>query len=192
MKTKGNTMKKPVLLIFTLFAAVLPAIAGDLTAEDQATIQAEILKRFTVTTKQIDVPALEKVFDGIFIDARLIREDPGGARSTDDILLAKRGGQIISPENTTRSQPMVKLLSLIKKDFRISDDADAKVFEEALDAIYPISTRRDNDEKVIRQDGKIWMFVRGNFMRTLQGFIVNTDAQGKITGLSYDLKIAKE
>ena len=102
----------------------------------------------------------------------------------------------ISPfEGPTTNQDCPWLTKIIKKEFKLKTDEDAKVLEAALDVLYPISDHfggRDHKAKAIRKEDGRFVFVRGVFFKDLKGFVVETGENGSISKVSYSLKLEKE
>jgi hypothetical protein len=80
----------------------------------------------------------------------------------------------------------------IKPTFSLKLQPDAKMFEQALDVLYPISTGFNDDNlkaKAIKNSGNEWTFVRGQdkfFDRVLlQGFVVKTDTKGAVVEVKW-------
>jgi len=109
---------------------------------------------------------LGKVFNAIIYNVNVVNSDGSGnnavvARTGDDIVM------VTIPPSTTDMPDLVKVL---KADFTLKSDADAHVFQDALDVLYPIGTKFNKDDlnaKAIRHYGNQWTFVRGKF-RSLQ------------------------
>ena len=81
---------------------------------------------------------------------------------------------------------------MLRNDFRIKNEADVKIFETALDKLFPISWPDDEKKEHIKKDNK-WYFIRGDFFDSKSGYIVTLDPLMKITNIAYDMKaIGKE
>jgi hypothetical protein len=79
------------------------------------------------------------------------------------------------------------LLSLIRKDFLLKDENAAKLFESALNLIYPVDEKEKQNVKHIRK-GAQWIFLRGKFFDDYTALIVTTSPNGAVTGI--ELKLA--
>ena len=69
---------------------------------------------------------------------------------------------------------MPKLKSLVKPGFKLKDAKAGKVFEQALDTAFPISTGlgdKNLKAKAIVRDGRKWTFIGGEFFNDLKGFV---------------------
>jgi hypothetical protein len=189
-------MKQKLLLAFTLLLALGPisAFADEITAKEKSAIDAELRKRVTFTPKRISSRALTTVFDATFYDVKMRVSSPDGSTSTTTMKLTHKGSAFVSIESPDTNKPMAKLQSLVKTSFKINNTAAAKTFEQALDSIYPIRSGfgdKDLKAKAFVQKGKTWTFIRGEFFKDHKGFIVTTDAKGKITSIKYSLSIKK-
>jgi len=194
MKSKLTFSIVALLLVVSVWAmaAGKKNPNGGLTAADHKAVEAEVYKRIKVTAKPITAKAVAAVFDAKFIEVE-IRVPQSGGHSTSDLTLVKQGDAFIEIEQTSTSQAMPKLTSLVGKKFKLADDASAALFEAALDALYPISKFGDDkDHKAVTQKGKTWHFVRGEFFDDKKGFVVTTDNAGKITDINFKLKMSKK
>ena len=177
------------LLPFSLFAMVVflaPTLHADDATDDQAFFDKQTSKFVKLQPTRLTGDALGKVFAGIFYSVNVVGSDGSSskavvARTGDDIAI------VSIPGSTTDMPDVVKLL---KPGFTLKSDADAKVFQDALDLLYPIDTTFNKDDlnaKGIRHTGAQWIFVRGKFFDHFKGLIVTTDPAGKITGVKWTL-----
>jgi hypothetical protein len=100
-------------------------------------------------------------------------------------------GKISELEDISETKPLDFLFSLLRKEFTIKNESEAKIFESALDAIYPVDWSVDaEDKKSLQQDGK-WLFLRGDFFGSKKGFVITLDQNAGIAQISYDLEAVK-
>jgi hypothetical protein len=100
-------------------------------------------------------------------------------------------GKVTELEDVSETKTLDFLFSLLKKDFTIRNESEAKIFEAALDAIYPIDWTVDaEDKKLLQQDGK-WMFLRGVFFGSKKGFVITLDQNFGISQIDFDLEAVK-
>ena len=172
------------LLAFTVILST--QLRADNAADDQAFFDKQTSKFIKLQPKRLTGDALGKVFTATMYQVNVVNSDGGStaavvARTGDDISI------VSIPMSTTDMPDFVKL---IKADFTIKTDADAKAFQECLDVLYPIDTTFNKDDlnaKAIRHTGNQWIFIRGKFFDHFKGFIVTTDAGGKVTGVKWTL-----
>lgn len=175
----------PLSLLALIVAPVLQMRADD-AASDQAFFDKQTSKFIKLQPKRLTADVLGKLFSAIIYNVNVVNSDGGGsnavvARIGDDIAI------ITIPSSTADMPDFVKLL---KADFMLKSDADAHVFQDALDAIYPIDATFNKDDinaKAIRHSGNQWTFVRGKFFDHFKGFIVTADNNGKVTSVKWTL-----
>ncbi len=185
----------PKLVLPALAAALLitPTVAAaPMTDEESKAVEAEVRRRITTKTKKLDSDALNKAFVASLYEVD-VKVSQGNSSQTVGLQLARVDGKFVDVEKPTTNQSMPWLKKILRPEFRLKSDPDAKVFEAALDAIYPISTfGNKKSPKAIRHDGNKWIFVRGTFFDDVSGYIVTTDDEGAVTAVDYSLRIKKQ
>jgi len=160
-------------------------------ADEKEEVRKEVLRRIEIESSRVESLALKKAFSATFYDVT-IKIKEGGGSSTSKMLLAKKDGKFVNLESTVTTQKMPGLQSLVSKDFKLKTEADAKVFEEALDKLYPVrSFGSKKKAKAVKKTDNGWAFIRGTFFKDLKGFEVTTDAAGTVTAIGYSLEIKK-
>lgn len=76
------------------------------------------------------------------------------------------------------------LLPLVRKDFALKTEEDAKALEAAIDLIFPLIM--DEGVKAHNKTGNKWFFVRSKYFEDKTAYVVTIDANSKITGIIYD------
>ena len=68
------------------------------------------------------------------------------------------------------------------------DENEARLFEEALDELYPLgwSDKKEDKKHYLQED--TWYFLRGEFFDAMKGFLVRVDESGKLIQIDYLLK----
>jgi hypothetical protein len=174
-------------LMLTAFILLFSTqLRADDAADDQAFFDKQTSKFIKLQPKRLTGGVLDKVFNAKVYQVNVVNSDGGGstavvARTGDDIT-------IISVPSSTADMP--DFLKLLKADFTLKTDADAKVFQDALDVLYPIDTTFNKDDlnaRAVKHKGNQWIFIRGKFFDHFKGFIVTTDAGGKVTGVKWTL-----
>ena len=179
-------MLNKTLLFGVAMALALAPYSAVSAADELETVKKEVLKQITVQPAQVKSPALEKVFTANFYKVKIVIK--GGMSTT--VSMAMNQGKAVKIEQNTTNMPMPVLQSILKKDFKLKTEADAKVFEEALDKLYPVSNfGRDSKLKQIKKTEKGWTFIRGKFFKNLKGFKLTTDGTGSVTAIDYSLEI---
>jgi len=183
-------MKMRLLKMAVVVVPIL--LSGSLAMADETeAVRQEVLRRIKIESTKVESVALAKVFRATFYKVEIkIKEGAGTSKSK--MLLVKKDAKFIDLETTFTTQNMPGLHSLIVKDFKLKTEADAKVFEEALDKLYPIRSFGSSKKvKAVKKTAAGWVFVRGTFMKYLKGFEVATDAKGTIQSIRYNLKTKK-
>ncbi len=186
-------MFKPALVGASVAILIATTVFADpLTDEESKALEAEVMRRITTEAKKVESEALGKAFAATFYEVD-VKVSQGSSSQTVGLQLARVGGQFVDVDKPTTNQSTPWLLKMLRPEFRLTSEADAKVFEAALDAIYPIHTFGDKESpKAIRNEGSKWIFVRGTFFDDVSGYIVTTDEEGVVTAVDYSLRIKKQ
>ncbi len=160
-------------------------------ADEKEVVRQEVLRRIEIESTKLESSALKKVFSATFYKVT-IKIKQGDGTSTSKMTLVKKDAKFVDLETTFTSKDMPGLKSLIVKDFKLKTEGDAKVFEEAIDKLYPLSKFGSSKKaKAIKKTPAGWAFIRGTFFKDLKGFEVATDANGTVQSIGYNLKIKK-
>ena len=162
--------------------------ADGLTPAQRQLFEEHWLSQVKLQVRPINAPALSKVFAGGVYEVTTTKELGGGGTSEERQRVVFDGKQFAPIEQPGTNQDFPFLLNLIKSEFRLATQSQAKQFEAALDALYDGISVGD-EPKQIKQQGNQWIFVRGKFFEDLSGYILTTKADGKITKVAYSLKI---
>jgi hypothetical protein len=79
------------------------------------------------------------------------------------------------------------LMSMIKKEFLLKDEAAAKLFEASLNVLYPLDEKEMPNVKHMKK-GTQWIFIRNKFFDDSTAFIVTVTPAGAVTKI--ELKLA--
>ncbi len=177
-------------ILSAMFACLilLPLKAQDIPQKDAAMMDAFISQIIRIEKTPIESSALQKVFLGSFY--RILpsyHESDGSVSSCNDYRVVIHGDVLAQVSTPGEDANMDVLFSLLKDDFRISNEGDAALFEDALDALYPVNWSDESDKKRFQQDGT-WYFIRGDFFGSKKGFIVPVSSSGQILEITYSLK----
>jgi len=177
-----------VLACGLLMLLMIPA--GRIRAEaatvgDQAFFNKHLADLVHIEPIPIHTTALQQVVaDPVF----KLKVSFGGEMTTTE-LAAKEGDKVVLISLPSSDANMPKLLNLMSPKFTLKSAQDGAVFQEALDALYPINDDDDSKLKSVKHDGNQWTFIRGKFFEHFLGFVVTTDKDGKITAIKYSLEI---
>jgi len=184
-------VKKVIVTLIICGIAFLSASGQTIPENDAAMIDELINSTITIKKVPIESEALAKVFNGTFYRVTPTYNRNGGVSSCEEYFLVIHNGKISELEDISETKPLDFLFSLLKKDYTIKNESEAKIFESALDAIYPVDWSVDaEDKKSLQQDGK-WLFLRGDFFGSKKGFVITLDQNAGISQISYDLEAVK-
>jgi len=159
------------------------------TAEKENSILDDLFKSHLVVNKEkIVSDTLDKVFDCSFYKVDAGFDFEGGMLCTNNLFIIK-DGKLLDYDN--RLDSLFNLLSVLRSDFRIKNEADVKIFETSLDKLFPISWPNDEKKEHIKKGNK-WYFIRGDFFDSKSGYIVTIDPSMKITNIAYDMEAIKQ
>jgi len=172
------------LVVLCVVLVALVGRAQVAPSEEKAFIDRNVGNLIKLDPTPVSGDALEKVFAAKFYMVKVT----AGAGTT--MLVAARIATTL-PDATlpaaTADFPALK--ALVRPDFKLKSDADGKMFEAALDLLYPPDTRYDEKRKAVRHAGTQWTFIRGMFIGDYKGLVVTTDANGTITSIQYSREI---
>jgi len=184
---------RSILMSFAIIVCFIATTvrAEEATAEDKAFFEKQVGKLVKLEAQPLTGESLGKVFTAKFFNLEVrIGADGGGM----DLIVARSGDNIVEVTKPGSTSDMPDLKALVKADFKLKTEANAKTFEAALDQLYPIDARFDKEDlkaKAIKQKGTEWTFIRGKFFDDFKGIIVKTDADGNITSIQHSLDIKK-
>jgi hypothetical protein len=89
---------------------------------------------------------------------------------------------VVVNEKFSTDMDLPQLLSIVKKDFLLKDEAAAKLFEAALNTLYPVDENEKAAVKHIKK-GNQWIFLRNKFFDDHTAVIATVSANGTITKL---------
>jgi hypothetical protein len=186
-----TAMKKSICLIMTLSFLSINIIAQEIPEKDNSLLDNFIKSKISIIKETIVSDTLTKVFYGTFykVNAGFAFIDTDQMTSSSNDIFNIKDGAIFVIES--RSDSMSTLLSLVRKDFYLKTAANAKVFETALDKIYPMSDM-DMEYKEHLKIANKWYFIRDKFFDSKSGYIVTLDQNSKITNISYSMEAIKK
>jgi len=176
-------------------AAVLMAATSSHAMSDAQVgefIKQELVKKMSVTATPIKEPSVVSCFSAVFYRVEITR-DVGGGTSTERAVYMRTAKGIEEASKPCTNQAMPMLPKIINPKFLLKDDATANTMLSALKAIYVRkSSFRPKVEPMVKRNGNTWNFILDEFMgKKYSGFVVTTDANGRITKVDYSLGIAK-
>jgi hypothetical protein len=177
-------MKKTIIFIILLWFSIMTVIAQTKTQKENSIIDELFKSHLVVNKEKIVSDTLEKVFDCSFYKVDAGFDFEGGSLCTNNLFIIKDGKLL---DYDDRLDSLFNLLKVLRSDFRIKNETDVKIFETALDKLFPISWPDDEKKEHIKKGNK-WYFIRGDFFDSKSGYIVTLDPSMKITNIAYDMK----
>ena len=165
--------------------------AQTISTENQKLIESFVKSNIDVQLADIDQNAVSKVFSGKFYKINIGYIEPGSGVNTcgSDNYINVNGSevQMIEPVHMDLACPV--LMSLIRKGFFLKDENAAKLFEDALNVLYPVEESEIQNVRHLHRDSQ-WIFLRGKFFDDFTAFIVTTGPDGAVTGIDLELAFA--
>ncbi|HLN21716.1 MAG TPA: hypothetical protein VK213_11545 [Bacteroidales bacterium] len=178
-------------LILSLAAAMfLMNLSGQtITPEGKNLVESFVKNNIDIQYQDIDQSTVNKVFSGTFyiITVGFNETGTGASSCGSDNFINLNGNTVkmIEPVHMDLECPV--LMSLIKKDFLLKDENGAKLFEAALNVLYPVDDNEKQNVKHLRKDTQ-WIFLRGKFFDDYTAIIVTTGPTGAVSKV--ELKLA--
>lgn len=185
-------MKK--LLIYLVFCTI-PFLGafGQATPENENRLMDNFINSKTTLQKtKMESDTLAKVFKGSFYEITAFYEHINGSSSCGSYKIVINDGIISEIEEADETKPLPALFSLLQTGFTIKNEAEAKIFETALDHLYPLSWTDKPEDKKHQKINNKWLFLRGDFFESKKGFIVTLDQNSSITNIDFDLEAVKK
>jgi hypothetical protein len=130
-----------------------------------------------------------KVFAAPIYKVTITIDMGDGATSGDGLVAARVDDKFVPVSRPGSDGDCPAIQKMIRPDFKLVSDDDAKTVQAALDAVYPILGDQDKAAEKITHSGNEFTFSRGKFFDKLMGFVLTTDASGTVTGVKYVLKL---
>jgi hypothetical protein len=181
-------MKKLISSLVALFF-IVNLFAQTIAPESQKLIESFVKSNIDIKLEAVDQITVGKVFSGTFfkINVGFIETGSGANSCGSDNYINVNGSAVnmIEPVHMDLECPV--LMSVIKKDFFLKDESTAKLFEAALNVLYPVDEGEIQNVKHLHK-GSQWIFLRGKFFDDFTAFIVTTGSNGAVTNV--ELKLA--
>jgi hypothetical protein len=175
-------------IIILLFPAGM--FAQTIDSQSQKLIDAFVKSNIDLKTVAINKAAVGKVFSGQFSKVLVgFIEAAGTSWCGDTNYVNINEGKVKMIEGVHMDLEAPILLSVVKRDFLLKDEAGAKLFEAALNVLYPVEAKEKPNIRHMKK-GTQWIFIRNKFFDAYTTFLVTVDAKGTISKI--DLKLGYE
>jgi hypothetical protein len=181
-------MKKSIIYFLIFSSSILKINAQEISDKENSLLDNFIKSKISITKEKIVSDTLDKAFTGTFfkVDAGFSFGD-GGTFS--GLLFVIKDENLI--EYVGRTDSLNTLLLLVRKDFYLKTEADAKIFETSLDKLFPISWTSAEYKEHLKIKNQ-WYFIRGKFFDSKSGYIVTLDKNSNISDIAYSMEAIKK
>jgi hypothetical protein len=187
---RNATLRQPILIgALVLGVVATRAWGGDLTADEKVFLGQHLSDVVKIESVRVSDPAVIKAFATPFYTVNIDISDGDGGTSHNSVLVTRRDDKLVGVTRPGTDGDHPEIQQMFRPDFRLKNDADARVLQTALDAVFPIIGSSDQKAKTFKQAGHEWRFVRGEFFDAKMGFVVTTDNSGTVTGVKFVLKL---
>ncbi|MDQ1296489.1 MAG: hypothetical protein QG611_467 [Bacteroidota bacterium] len=180
-------MKKLISFLIALMF-IVNLFAQTIAPESQKLIESFVKSNIDIQLEEVDPIVVSKVFTGTFfkIIVGFIETGTGASSCGSDNYINVNGSAVslIEPIHMDIECPV--LMSIIKKDFLLKDENTAKMFEAALNVLYPVKEDEIQNVKHLHKDSQ-WIFLRDKFFDDFTAFIVTTGSNGNVTNVELKL-----
>ena len=177
---------KTILLYLVLSLFSLSLAAQSVPAQDAKLMDDYIKSHMAPGTTVVSTAAISKVFTGNFYIVSPGFTYPDGVGYCSDFNFNITGSTLVIYEMLSEDKELPVLQKLVKKEFLLKDETGAKLFEAALNELYPVKDSEKPGIKHIKKNNQ-WIFLRGKFFDDQTAVIVTTDTKGTITKLEVKL-----
>jgi len=178
---------KTYLLYLILVLLPVNIFAQTIAPQDEKLIDNYLREKLTSAKFVVGPVAVSKVFNGNFYIVDPTYNIPDGAVYVAELYFNINEGAIVIYKTLTNDKELPVLLSLVKKGFLLKDESGAKLFEAALNELYPVKESERAGIKHIKKNNQ-WIFLRAKFFDDQIAVIVTTAPAGTITNM--ELKLA--
>lgn len=182
-------MKKTLLFIAIMGCVVLNLKGQGSSGKDDSTVDNYLKTRIIIEKEKIVSDTLSKVFNGTFYNCKTGFSSSEGVTWCSGSLIVMYAGKLI--EFDSRTDSILPLLSLVRKEFIVKGVNEAKIIETCLRLLYPPSEFSDFIPERIKS-GNNWYFTRGTFFDFKSGYIVSLDKNLRISNIAYSMEAIKK
>ena len=183
-------LRRPILFgALVLGVVATRAWSAEPTAAEKAFLDQHISDLVKIEYVRVSDPVVLRGFATPFTTVNIVISDGDGGTNHSSILVTRRDDKLVGITRPSTDGDCPGIQQMLRPDFRLMNDNDARVFQAALDAVYPIIGNSDQKAKVFKHAGPQWKFVRGDFFEAKMGFLVTTDKSGAVTSVTYVMKL---
>lgn len=183
-------MKKNLFIFFLLLTTVISAQQIDSEAEKM--INDYVISKLIIEKVPADPELLNQVFSGKFYKVSTFyyytsrEENSESTAGCNQFWLNIDNGKITEVQQLSSDSNLPDILSLLKKEFLLKDEASALRFEKALDTLFPVDEDEKQNVKHMKKSSQ-WVFMRSKFFDDQTAVIVTTNPNGTVTKIEVKL-----
>jgi len=173
---------KTILLYLALLFVPVCLTAQTVSSQDEKVINDFLKKTLNQEIEVVEPEAVSKVFAGKFFKVSPGFDFPDGSGYCTDYSFNVNGGVVVVNEKFSTDMDLPQLFSVVKKGFLLKDEASAKLFEAALNTLYPVDEKEMSGVKHMKK-GNQWIFIRDKFFDDNIAVLATVSSNGAITKL---------
>lgn len=185
-------MKAKLIVIFSAILLNLNLQAQEIDETHRMQMEEFIRSITSLEIEDLSTGDVKKVFNWHFYKMIPVQTIENGSSTCGEFRIVISEGVLSMLEEANEKKSMDRLFSLVREDFRLQSEADAAVFERALDVLYPLGWGDDPKYKKHYKQGNTWMFIRGEFFDSLSAFMVEVDGDSKPVSINFDLQAVEK
>lgn len=178
-----------LLVIIGFVIAESRVQADGLSPADQAFLDKHMADVVKVTPRHVENAAVVKTFKAPIYELEITINQGDNGSSSQKQLAARVDDKLMALSRPGSTGDCPWLAAMIRPDFTLHGDADAKTMQDAFDLVFAPFTDDDKKNVAFRHKGHEWTFIRGKFFDKKLGFILTTDDQGKVISAKFSLEI---
>jgi hypothetical protein len=152
----------------------------------------EIIQNTKVTAQEIKNASVAKCFSGSIYQTEVnTKMDQPYACYIYNTFYVMKDEDLIEIAWPKNHEKMSNLQSIVNPEFRLKTKEDGEHLINAMKVLFETAYDEDEVEPHFVQNGSTWSMITGNFFENFEGFIFETNADGKITKISRTLDIKK-
>lgn len=178
-------MKRNVLFIFIMLLT-MKTFAQQIDSATEKIINDYVISRLIIEKEPADPSLLSQVFSGKFYKVNTFyyyasrEENSESSAACNQFWLNVDNGKLTEVQQLFSDSNLPDVLSLLKKDFFLKDEASALKFENALNALFPVDEKEKLNIKHMKKNFQ-WIFLRGKFFDDSTAVIVTTNPNGSVS-----------
>ena len=176
----GDRPSKKSISVFNIKNPKLtktPTVSED----DLVGIKAMLSSEISFEKQKVQSDVLPQIFDAQFYTIVFTEQETSESNRSQEFIAYDANGTYAELKEKE------DLIFLIKEDFVINE-ANALLFQDALDVLYPLDYFDKKAKANYKKDNK-WIFVRSDSFGEKKGFVLFLNGSGKIIGLRADTEI---